>query len=146
MVRLDQMFVDTPITYMVMVNSGENGFHLPQQCEIYFSENLQWFHSLDDAKVRRQIREGCVSHGFGDCENFGLHVLRLELNNVQAYYDGSALYWKCHMQGAISSTEWQYFSDRGFDGSLARLWITRSFGTSCCNASSTVLSFGKFTA
>lgn len=146
MVRLDQMFVDTPITDMMMATSGKNGLHFPQRGEIYGTENLQWFHSLDKAKVRRQIREGCVSRGFGDCENFGLHDLPLEITNVQAYYDGSSLFWKCPMQGTISSTEWQYFSDRGFDGSLARLWITRPFGTSCCNASSTVLSFGKFIA
>eukprot|EP00959_Pyramimonas_sp_CCMP1952_P375046 7854250-Pyramimonas_sp.AAC.1 len=75
---------------MMMATSGKNGVHFPQRGEIYGTENLQWFHSLDKAKVRRQIREGCASRGFGDCENFGLHDLPLEITNVQAYYDGSS--------------------------------------------------------
>lgn len=143
MVRLDQMFTDTPITDMI-AHSGEDGVHFPQQGEIYGTENLVWFHSDDQANVHHKIRAGCVTRGFGDCENFGLNTLPLDGDNVQTYYDGSSIYWKCEM--GSYGVESNYFDGKGFNGSLARLWMFRKSPTSCCNAYSTVLSFGKLIA
>jgi hypothetical protein len=143
MVRLDQMFTDTAITDIMI--SGDDGTHFPQQGEIYGTENLLWFHSDDQANVHHQIRAGCVTRGFGNCENFGLNVLDFVSDNVQTYYDGSSIYWSCDVGGTMSS-ESTYFHWKGFNGSLARLWMFRKSPTNCCNAYSTVRSFAKLIA
>jgi len=152
MARLDQMFTDTSITDMM--TSGEDGTHFPQQGEIYGVENLLWFHSDDQANVHHKIRAGCVTRGFGNCENFGLNVLNFVSDNVQSYYDGSTIYWTCGVAHTMS-TESNYFDVKGFNGSLARLWMfiasstvdsSARFPANCCNASSTVKSFAEFIA
>lgn len=146
MVRLDQMF-DVPITDMM--EQRADGLHFPQQGEAYFSENMWWFHSDDKGNVHHQIRAGCALKGFGTCQDSAAltAIPKDAPPNVQAYFDGSSIYWRCEIPGAPGSgDESQYFENKGLDGPKARFWILRQSGAECCDAGATVSSFATLIA